>query len=146
MEQKNTNCEYTIHDSFGRDHFGTMAELFARLFGTPLFLIVQTVLVFSWIIYNSTTGLPFDPYPYILLNLAFSTQAAYAAPLVLLSQTRQAQRDKEWEHSDAQHREELHNACIELINQSIEQSNQILKINQKIESLISQLHEKNTNI
>ncbi len=72
-----------------------MAERFARFFGTPGFIIGQTVLVVVWIALNAAAvSLRWDPYPFILLNLAFSTQAAYAAPLILLAATRQADRDK----------------------------------------------------
>ena len=75
--------------------FGSMAERLARFFGTPRYLIVQTVLVALWIILNvSFAFLRFDKFPFILLNLMFSTQAAYAAPLILLAQNRQADRDK----------------------------------------------------
>jgi uncharacterized membrane protein len=82
------------------DQFGAVAERLARFFGTPRYLIVQTAIVIVWIAYNAFVavnygkGKAFDPYPFILLNLAFSTQAAYAAPLILLAQNRQADRDK----------------------------------------------------
>jgi uncharacterized membrane protein len=83
------------HGAFGNDRFGVLAERFARFFGTPQFIIGQTVLVALWIAVNAAAvTLRWDPYPFILLNLAFSTQAAYAAPLILLAQTRQADRDK----------------------------------------------------
>src|SRR5215470_15032403 len=84
---------------FGSDWFGTRAEKFARFFGTPTFLIAQTVVVAVWIALNVANVTQFDVYPFILLNLAFSLQAAYAAPLILLAQTRQADRDKA--HADA---------------------------------------------
>ena len=84
-----------LHSPFGSDTFGQLAERFARFFGTPQFIIGQTVLVAAWIAVNAVAiSLRWDPYPFILLNLAFSTQAAYAAPLILLAQTRQADRDK----------------------------------------------------
>jgi uncharacterized membrane protein len=81
--------------AFGNDRFGILAERFARFFGTPKFIIGQTIVVIIWIALNAAAvTLRWDPYPFILLNLAFSTQAAYAAPLILLAQTRQADRDK----------------------------------------------------
>jgi uncharacterized membrane protein len=84
-----------LHSPFGADRFGRAAERFARFFGTPKFILGQTALVFLWIGLNAMAfSLRWDPYPFILLNLAFSTQAAYAAPLILLAQTRQADRDK----------------------------------------------------
>jgi uncharacterized membrane protein len=85
----------THHGAFGNDRFGVLAERFARFFGTPRFIVGQTVLVLVWIALNAAAfSFTWDPYPFILLNLAFSTQAAYAAPLILLAQTRQAERDK----------------------------------------------------
>ena len=85
---------FVHHGAFGNDRFGVTAERFARFFGTPRFIIGQTVLVVIWIALNAAAfSLRWDPYPFILLNLAFSTQAAYAAPLILLAQTRQAERD-----------------------------------------------------
>jgi uncharacterized membrane protein len=93
------------HGTFGNDRFGILAERFARFFGTPRFIIGQTVIVVLWIIANVVAiSLRWDPYPFILLNLAFSTQAAYAAPLILLAQTRQAERDKLREAAVQEHR------------------------------------------
>jgi uncharacterized membrane protein len=86
---------FVHHGAFGSDRFGILAERFARFFGTPRFIIGQTVLVVLWIAANAAAfGFQWDPYPFILLNLAFSTQAAYAAPLILLAATREAERDK----------------------------------------------------
>jgi uncharacterized membrane protein len=83
------------HGTFGSDAFGRRAEHAARFFGTPQYILGQTIVVIVWIAINSIgIALRWDPYPFILLNLAFSTQAAYAAPLILLAQTRQAERDK----------------------------------------------------
>jgi uncharacterized membrane protein len=96
------------HAVFGGDRFGQAAEHFARLFGTPAFIIGQTIIVAIWIFLNVVAVVGhWDPYPFILLNLAFSTQAAYAAPLILLAATRQADRDKRHAEADARHREEL---------------------------------------
>lgn len=84
-----------VPSAFGDDAFGRRAEAAARFFGTPKYIAGQTVLVVAWIAFNAVAvGLRWDPYPFILLNLAFSTQAAYAAPLILLAQTRQVERDK----------------------------------------------------
>src|SRR5271154_3497739 len=73
-----------LESAFGNDWFGRKAENFARFFGTPTFLIAQTLIVALWIWVNAAGWTQFDVYPFILLNLAFSTQAAYAAPLILL--------------------------------------------------------------
>jgi uncharacterized membrane protein len=75
--------------------FGRFSERLARFMGTGTFLFWQTLFVSVWIILNlSAATLRWDPYPFILLNLAFSTQAAYAAPLILLAQNRQDDRDR----------------------------------------------------
>jgi uncharacterized membrane protein len=77
------------------DAVGRFAEGIARFLGTGRFLAVQTIIVIVWITLNvAAVRLRWDPYPFILLNLAFSTQAAYAAPLILLAQNRQADRDR----------------------------------------------------
>ena len=77
------------------DAVGQFAEGIARFLGTGRFLAVQTIIVIFWITLNVVAvNLRWDPYPFILLNLAFSTQAAYAAPLILLAQNRQADRDR----------------------------------------------------
>ncbi len=80
---------------YDADAFGRMSEAIARFLGTGRFLAGQTILVIGWIALN-TVGFArhWDPYPFILLNLAFSTQAAYAAPLILLAQNRQDDRDR----------------------------------------------------
>ena len=93
---------------FGEDAFGRRAEAAARFFGTPKYILGQTLAVVVWITLNVVAvGLRWDPYPFILLNLAFSTQAAYAAPLILLAQTRQAERDKIALDKLEAHREEV---------------------------------------
>jgi uncharacterized membrane protein len=80
---------------FDADAFGRISEATARFLGTGRYLVGQTVLVIAWIILNVAAGVNhWDPYPFILLNLAFSTQAAYAAPLILLAQNRQDDRDR----------------------------------------------------
>jgi uncharacterized membrane protein len=93
------------------DTFGALSERLARYFGTAKYLGIQTFFVIVWIAINVVWGIhyhdsgkhgskPFDPYPFILLNLAFSTQAAYAAPLILLAQNRQADRERIQTESD----------------------------------------------
>ncbi|HEX7321757.1 MAG TPA: DUF1003 domain-containing protein [Mycobacterium sp.] len=77
------------------DTLGRLTESVARFFGTGRYLAIQTMLVVAWILFNIYAAhLRWDPYPFILLNLAFSTQAAYAAPLILLAQNRQENRDR----------------------------------------------------
>ena len=97
-----------VPGAFGEDPFGRRAETAARFFGTPQYILGQSLVVVVWIALNAVAvSLRWDPYPFILLNLAFSTQAAYAAPLILLAQTRQAERDKEALQQLEAHREEV---------------------------------------
>jgi uncharacterized membrane protein len=85
-----------------RDHlhishrFGDKAsDVVVGTMGSWRFIIIQTAIVLLWIIFNVwLLSRPFDPFPFILLNLAFSTQAAYSSPLILMSQNRQAMRDR----------------------------------------------------
>lgn len=116
---------------FGSDWFGVKAEAFARFFGTPVFLGAQTMMVAIWIGMNVAGITHFDLYPFILLNLAFSLQAAYAAPLILLAQTRQADRDKAHADADAMHREALALANEERQRLAMQQSAQIMELLQQ---------------
>ncbi len=78
------------------ESFGRMAERLARFLGTGRYLVAQSIVVVVWIAINMAAGAAgiWDKYPFILLNLVFSTQAAYAAPLILLAQNREADRDR----------------------------------------------------
>jgi uncharacterized membrane protein len=99
------------HAPFGSDRFGRGAEKAARFFGTPGYIIGQSIAVVVWIALNSLALVNhWDPYPFILLNLLFSTQAAYAAPLILLAQTRQAERDRLKSEAYARHQEVVESA------------------------------------
>ncbi|MGP6173526.1 DUF1003 domain-containing protein [Corynebacterium sp. A21] len=93
--------------SFDDDAVGAAAERVARFFGTGQYLMWQTVMVIVWIALNiGGFWWSWDVYPFILLNLAFSTQAAYAAPLILLAQNRQEDRDKVTISADRRRSEE----------------------------------------
>ena len=141
---------------FGSDWFGVKAEAFARFFGTPLFLVTQTILVVIWIGLNVAGVTHFDLYPFILLNLAFSLQAAYAAPLILLAQTRQADRDKAHTDADTMHREALAAASaerqtlamrqaaqvMELLQQNTELTRLTQELSQRIEALTTEVHRR----
>lgn len=84
-----------LNVSYEAGAFGRFSEGVARNLGTARFLVVQTFLVIIWITVNVLSiALRWDPYPFILLNLMFSVQAAYAAPLILLAQNRQEDRDR----------------------------------------------------
>lgn len=130
---------------FGNDWFALKAEAFARFFGTPVFLVAQTLVVAIWIALNAAGIVHFDVYPFILLNLAFSLQAAYAAPLILLAQTRQADRDKALADADAQHREALAQAAVqrqEAAARQTEQMLQLLEQNTQLTELVKDLSQR----
>ena len=139
--------------AFGDDTFGRFAEKTARFFGTPRYIIGQTVIVVAWIVANSVAWAgQWDARPFILLNLIFSTQAAYAAPLILLAQTRQADRDKEHgdlldkrhtrleEAAEKQTREiiALLNSNTSLTQQDKELTEQVAKLTREIHAALTQ--------
>ena len=138
-----------LESAFGNDWFGKKAEDFARFFGTPTFLVAQTFIVALWILVNAVGWTQFDVYPFILLNLAFSTQAAYAAPLILLAQTRQSDRDKAMSIADAQHREELHQISEQRQAQMREQTGllvEMLQQNTALTERVEALLKQNTEL
>lgn len=131
--------------TFGNDWFALKAESFARFFGTPTFLLSQTVIVAVWIALNVCGVTRFDVYPFVLLNLAFSLQSAYAAPLILLAQTRQADRDKALADADARHREALALAAErrdKALAHQAEQMQVLLKQNTELTELTRDLTEQ----
>lgn len=143
-----------LQSVFGDDWFALKAEAFARFFGTPSFLITQTVIVAVWILVNVFGLTTFDIYPFILLNLAFSLQAAYAAPLILLAQTRQADRDAAHALADAEHREALHSASeqraalaadqtallVEMLRQNTQLTETVKVLTERVEVLTLEVH------
>ncbi|WP_421916871.1 DUF1003 domain-containing protein [Mesorhizobium sp.] len=144
-----------LHSLYGDDWFALKAEKFARFFGTPTFLIVQTVIVGLWMLVNIVGVTQFDVYPFILLNLAFSLQAAYAAPLILLAQTRQADRDKVHAEADALHREDLARVSderlavaahqttmlVDLVRQNTKLTETIKSLTERVETLTTEVHK-----
>lgn len=129
-----------LGSTFGGGWFGVVAEAVARFLGTPYYLVGQTLLVAAWIAANVAMLAHFDPYPFILLNLAFSLQAAYAAPLILLAQTRQAERDRVWSDADARHRQALSETTLALLRQNTELTEQVAELSRQIHGLTRDLH------
>jgi uncharacterized membrane protein len=129
-------------------------------FGTPSFLVAQTVIVAIWILVNVLGLTTFDIYPFILLNLAFSLQAAYAAPLILLAQTRQADRDAAHALADAEHREALHSASeeraalaanqttllVEMLRQNTQLTEAVKALTERVEALTVDVHNTVVNL
>ena len=148
-----------VASAFGEDAFGRRAEAAARFFGTPKYILGQTALVIAWIAVNAVAvGLRWDPYPFILLNLAFSTQAAYAAPLILLAQTRQVDRDKAASDQLEAHREEVAknmerretalkretDELKALLRSNTQLTQQDKELTEKIEALTREIHTRLT--
>jgi uncharacterized membrane protein len=137
------------HGAFGDDRFGLIAEKTARFFGTPRYILGQTVIVALWIVLNSIALIHhWDPTPFIMLNLIFSTQAAYAAPLILLAQTRQADRDKthsekiEKSHSRLEHAAKLEtDKVFELLQANTQLTSQDKELTEQIAKLTAEIHE-----
>jgi uncharacterized membrane protein len=144
------------HGTFGHDAFGRGAERAARFFGTPEYIFGQTVVVIAWIALNAVAfSLRWDPYPFILLNLAFSTQAAYAAPLILLAQTRQAERDKiaedkaEVMHAQTEERDQERVAALkaetdklrQLLQSNTQLTRQDKELTEQVAALTREIHE-----
>jgi uncharacterized membrane protein len=134
------------HGTFGPDAFGRGAEHAARFFGTPQYILGQTFAVIVWIALNGIAiGAHWDPYPFILLNLAFSTQAAYAAPLILLAQTRQAERDKQSEgraQKSREHAEKRASDRVAAIKAETDRLVQLLESNTKLTQQDKELTEQ----
>jgi uncharacterized membrane protein len=139
------------HGAFGEDTFGRFAEKTARFFGTPRYIIGQTIVVACWLLFNVLTitkSIHFDVRPFILLNLIFSTQAAYAAPLILLAQTRQADRDKihadriNASHSRLERAAKVEtDKLLELLQSNTELTTQDKQLTEQIADLTKQIHE-----
>ena len=145
-----------LGSAFGNDWFALKAEAFARFFGTPTFLLGQTMVVIAWIVLNATGLTKFDIYPFILLNLAFSLQSAYAAPLILLAQPRQSDRDKAHAEADAQHREDLAKASderqavaanqtrllVEMVTQNMALTETVKELTERVANLTEEVHKR----
>ncbi|CUU61213.1 Uncharacterized membrane protein [Parafrankia irregularis] len=96
LDQPHASRRVKVRPSYEPDAFGRVAERIARFLGTARFIAVQTVVIVLWVVYNivAPASVRFDNYPFIFLTLALSLQAAYAAPLILLAQNRQDDRDR----------------------------------------------------
>jgi uncharacterized membrane protein len=134
--------------AFGDDAFGRFAERAARFFGTPAYIVGQTIVVVLWIVLNTVALVHhWDPQPFILLNLIFSTQAAYAAPLILLAQTRQADRDKAHGAMVEKHQTQLEDAAraqtdrlVELLETNTDLTQQDRDLTGEVANLTREIH------
>lgn len=121
-----------------RDHIhrpgslgAAVADKVVTAMGSWGFIIIQTAIVLCWILYNLFSGHPYDVFPFILLNLLFSTQAAYASPLILMSQNRQAEKDQKRDNQEAEevlYLFESHKLLSEMMSMLVEVNKQQLEI------------------
>ncbi len=110
----------SLRPNYDPETFGRLSERFARFIGTARFLVYMTIFVFFWVIWNvlGPDHLKFDEYPFIFLTLLLSLQASYAAPLILLAQNRQADRDRVTSQED-RNRDERNLAVTEYMVREI---------------------------
>jgi uncharacterized membrane protein len=142
--------------AYGNNWFGGKAEAFTRFYGTPFFLLMQTSIVILWVAIHLFGFAEFDLYPFVFLNLIFSLQSAYAAPLILLAQMRQADRDNAHAEADAQHKEalalntqqqqlqanRLSAQLLEMMQQNTQLTTLTKELTERIEALTKDLHTR----
>ena len=144
----------TLKPSYDPEAFGRWSEKFARFLGTARFLVYMTAFVLLWVTWNSLApdNLKFDHYPFIFLTLLLSLQASYAAPLILLAQNRQADRDRIQGNEDRE-REERNIADTEYLTRELASLRTALgevttrdylhsEISDSIEEIVSKLNKK----
>ena len=144
----------TLKPSYDPEAFGRWSEKFARFLGTARFLVNMTAFVLLWVTWNSLApdNLKFDHYPFIFLTLLLSLQASYAAPLILLAQNRQADRDRIQGNKDRE-REERNIADTEYLTRELASLRTALgdvttrdylhsEISDAIEEIVSKLNKK----
>lgn len=138
MNKKTVKNWHKVHKeklTFGQK----LADSVADGMGSWKFIIIQTIIVIGWMVLNLVGYCyQWDPYPFILLNLLFSTQAAYAAPIIMMSQNRQSQRDREHAEADyqvnIQSKEEIEEIIIKLNNMELEKLNKIITLLEEIKN------------
>ena len=140
--------------AYNPDSFGVFAEQFARYMGTARFLLWMTAVVVFWVLWNTLApgDLPFDYYPFIFLTLILSLQASYAAPLILLAQNRQEQRDKVVAEQDRQANARAH-ADMEFLAREVASLRMAMGdlatrdyLRSEIRSLLAELDERLTSL
>ena len=151
----------SLRPAYDPEIFGQISERFARFMGTARFLVYMTTVVAFWVLWNSLAphNLRFDEFPFIFLTLSLSLQASYAAPLILLAQTRQADRDKVHAMADAEHREDLYKASqerqaltekqtellVSMLQQNTELTQTVKTLTERLEKLTVEVHKKVLN-
>jgi len=125
-----------------------LADSVAAGMGSWKFIIIQSIIVFIWVTLNLLAGIyGWDPYPFILLNLLFSTQAAYAAPIIMMSQNRQSQRDRENAENDYEvniaSKKEIEEIIIKLNSIELDKLDRIVILLEEIKNKENNVEEHN---
>ena len=94
LDQPRELAPVRLRIHYDPEAFGQLSERIARFLGTARFIVYMTVFIATWLVWNTLVPARFDPYPFIFLTLMLSLQASYSAPLILLAQNRQADRDR----------------------------------------------------
>jgi len=129
---RNLNEVYAEHLTRG-DH---IADRFAAVMGSWSFIIIQSVLLFFWVLLNITAWvMRWDPYPFILLNLMLSFQAAYAAPIIMMSQNRQAAKDRLEAHQDFEVNQKAEEEVRVILEHLEAQSQALTEVLERLERL-----------
>lgn len=133
MENKTWHQKHKEKMSFG----DKLADSVANGMGSWRFIIWQTIIVLTWMGLNVIGFIQhWDPYPFILLNLIFSTQAAYAAPIIMMSQNRQNQRDRDQALHDYQTnidaKKEIEALQVQLSKIEMEKLDKIIELLSKV--------------
>jgi len=105
LDQPRELAPVRLRIHYDPEAFGQLSERIARFLGTARFIVYMTVFIATWLVWNTLVPARFDPYPFIFLTLMLSLQASYSAPLILLAQNRQTDRDRVQAEQDRQRAE-----------------------------------------
>ncbi len=129
---------HTKHSDASRELGDRLADKLATSLGSWKFIVFQTCLISIWMFLNITAYIQhWDIYPFVLLNLLFSTQAAYAAPIIMMSQNRQAQRDR----MQAEHDYEVNKNSLKEIGINTQLTQEVRNLVQEIHTLTTEMHK-----
>lgn len=144
-DSKSGDFHLSSESLYGKDRFkfGLLAEKAAKFLGTPQYIFAQTLVIIVWILWNITGWNNFDHYPFEFLVLAVSLQAAYAAPLILLAQTRQDAREDRREAAEIDHREKLDLALAERTGEIHHLLKDVHTVIMELDEFIEEVHNYN---
>jgi uncharacterized membrane protein len=144
-DSKSGDFQLSSENLYGKDSFkfGVLAEKAANFLGTPKYIFGQTIVILIWLIWNISGWNNFDHYPFEFLVLVVSLQAAYAAPLILLAQTRQDVREDRREAAEIEHREKLDLALAERTGEIHHLLKDVHHVIMELDEVIEEMHNYN---